>query len=134
MIDSWNVSPSPPARRRRSPPPAPAVEPMADPLPTAALLHVPLSTPGEKKNPPEQMPQLLVPFSLSSTVAQDLNATPSPSPPKRRKRNILAKRDKENNHDEVENEDKQAEEPMARTSTFDGFFSLSPLSTLSTVL
>ena len=133
-LDMWNVSPSPPARRRRSPPLAPSTEPLAEPPPTATLVQVQVSTPAEKKLPSKQMPQLLVPFALSSTLAQDLNAAPSPSPPKRRKRNVVAKGlDKENDRGEVENQDEQGDTPTA-DATFDGFFTLSPLSTLSIVL
>ena len=115
---------------------APAMQKMSVTVPQGMQGGMPLqvSTPAEKKLPSKQMPQLLVPFALSSTIAQDLNAAPSPSPPKRRKRSVVAKGlDKENDRDEVENQDEQGNKPNA-DAMFDGFFSLSPLSTLSIVL
>lgn len=130
----WNVQPSPPPRRRGSPPRA--QQPAAELQATVAGLVaspslIPPTKPEEKKarrvlNPPQALP-----LALSNLVGQDLNVAPSPSPPKRRKRMAGAK---ENEATDRENED-CGEGNTARIAPcavmFDGLFSLSPLSTLS---
>ena len=123
-----NVLPSPPPRRRRSPPSTPEI--LAEPNePSTALASFAQATtkPGEKK--PLLKHELLMPFALTSTIAQDLNVAPSPSPPKRRKANMKAKEavvDKENDHEQSEEG-----QTTASGAGFDGLCTLSPLSTLS---